>query len=179
MQKPLRCSGSGCLLDSFQLANGATRPRRVRGSRHGMGRDASCGTAVSSSPRCRPGSRLPALSRCAVDQAFSHRRMSLEKQGSTESLGSFLGLVKKGRESSSGLWECGNRGAISKGVGKRGKPVFGFPRFPSPVISAALLPSRGAAGSRMRNSQTACSWLVASAAPPQCRFRPEQYGRGP
>ena len=111
--------------------------------------------------------------------AFSHRRMSLEKQGSTESLGSFLGLVKKGRESSSGLWECGNRGAISKGVGKRGKPVFGFPRFPSPVISAALLPSRGAAGSRMRNSQTPCSWLVASAAPPQCRFRPEQYGRGP
>ena len=114
-----------------------------------------------------------------VSGAFSHRRMSLEKQGSTESLGSFLGLVKKGRESSSGLWECGNRGAISKGVGKRGKPVFGFPRFPSPVISAALLPSRGAAGSRMRNSQTACSWLVASAAPPQCRFRPEQYGRGP
>jgi hypothetical protein len=34
-------------------------------------------------------------------------------------------------QSSPGLWECGNRAlAISKGCGKRGKPVFGFPRFP-------------------------------------------------
>ena len=33
--------------------------------------------------------------------------------------------------------------AISKGGGKRGKPVFGFPRFPRPVISTAFrLPSR-------------------------------------
>jgi hypothetical protein len=40
---------------------------------------------------------------------------------------------------SSKLWECGNRKAISKGGGKDGKPAFGFPGFPPPGISTALL----------------------------------------
>jgi hypothetical protein len=38
---------------------------------------------------------------------------------------------------SSKLGECGNREAISKGSGKGGKPDFGFPGFPLPVISTA------------------------------------------
>ena len=45
----------------------------------------------------------------------------------------------------SGLWEkwesrgfCG----ISKGGGKRGKPAFGFPRFPRPAFSTAQRPPR-------------------------------------
>ena len=39
---------------------------------------------------------------------------------------------------SSGQWECGNRGAISKGGGKGGKRVFGFPGFPRTVISTDI-----------------------------------------
>ena len=35
------------------------------------------------------------------------------------------------------MWK--SRRAISKGGGKRGKPVFGFPFFPGPGISTALL----------------------------------------
>jgi hypothetical protein len=41
-------------------------------------------------------------------------------------------------QQSSELWECGNRAAISKDGGKDGKPAFGFPGFPSVVISTAL-----------------------------------------
>jgi hypothetical protein len=43
------------------------------------------------------------------------------------------------KHESSKLWECGNRKAISKGGEKDGKPAFGFPGFPPPVISTALL----------------------------------------
>jgi hypothetical protein len=38
---------------------------------------------------------------------------------------------------SSKLGECGNGEAISKGSGKGGKPDFGFPGFPLPVIATA------------------------------------------
>ena len=70
--------------------------------------------------------------------AFSHRRMSL-KRGKVEEkvLGLLSGLILE-RKPDSARWECGNRGAISKGGGKRGKPGFGFPRFPRPGISTAL-----------------------------------------
>jgi hypothetical protein len=75
--------------------------------------------------------------------------MSLNGMGAVAAPGLLSGNgFWKGRESSSGLWECGNRAAISKGVGKRGKPAFGFPRFPSPVISTALLLHFNAAFSR-------------------------------
>jgi hypothetical protein len=36
------------------------------------------------------------------------------------------------------LWECGNRGAISRGGGKDGKPGVGFPGFPRTGISTGL-----------------------------------------
>ena len=71
-----------------------------------------------------------------LDGAFSHRRMSLKTGvGAFCVAGApfwFFGFDLGTGESSSELWECGNRGAISKGGGKRGKPGFGFPRFPPP-----------------------------------------------
>ena len=74
--------------------------------------------------------------------AFSHRRMSLKTGvGAFCVAGApfwFFGFDLGTGESSSELWECGNRGAISKGGGKRGKPGFGFPRFPPSGISTTL-----------------------------------------
>ena len=78
----------------------------------------------------------------ALRRAFSHRRMSLKTGvGAFCVAGApfwFFGFDLGTGESSSELWECGNRGAISKGGGKRGKPGFGFPRFPPPGISTTL-----------------------------------------
>ena len=78
----------------------------------------------------------------SAEPAFSHRRMSLKTGvGAFCVAGApfwFFGFDLGTGESSSELWECGNRGAISKGGGKRGKPGFGFPRFPPSGISTTL-----------------------------------------
>ena len=66
-----------------------------------------------------------------------------------------------------------------RAVGNEGKPGFGFPRFPSPVISTALFLLFSTACSRNGNWQTASAWLAASGGPPPCRFRPGQCGPEP
>src|ERR1017187_2994573 len=55
----------------------------------------------------------------------------------SDPLRAFFVSIRK-RKSSSGRWECGNRAAISKGGGRRGKPAVGFPRRPRPGISTAI-----------------------------------------
>ena len=90
----------------------------------------------------RGGSDFTASLVGAALGAFSHRRMSLKTGvGAFCVAGApfwFFGFDLGTGESSSELWECGNRGAISKGGGKRGKPGFGFPRFPPSGISTTL-----------------------------------------
>lgn len=54
------------------------------------------------------------------------------RESGKPAIGFPLSLAPPGRR------ECGNRGAISKGGGKGGKPVFGFPDFPRTVISTAF-----------------------------------------
>ena len=90
-----------------------------------------------------------------------HRRMSL-KTG----VGAFCVAFGNGRivVGVVGMWECG---AISKGGGKRGKPGFGFPRFPPSGISTTLFLPAWRLGGREAGKH---AWLVASGAPPQCRF---------
>src|SRR5690348_9304613 len=63
------------------------------------------------------------------------------------------------------LRECGNRVAISKGCGRGGKPGFGFPRRPQPVISAAVFMR----SSSVESWRRAFVWLLAYGARHWCR----------
>ena len=91
--------------------------------------------------------------------AFSHRRMSLKTGvGAFCVAGApfwFFGFDLGRGESSSGLWECGNRGAISKGGGKRRETWFWFSSFstarhfhsPLPAVQHGVFADRKLANS--------------------------------
>ena len=91
--------------------------------------------------------------------AFSHRRMSLKTGvGAFCVAGApfwFFGFDLGTGESSSGLWDCGNRGAISKGGGKRRETWFWFSSFsiarhfhsPLPAVQHGVFAERKLANS--------------------------------
>src|ERR1700736_7066473 len=66
------------------------------------------------------------------------------------------------------MWE--SRSAISKAVGNDGKPAFGFPRFPWPVISTALCCSYFMRFYSDRSWQTAFVFPAAFSALQPCRW---------
>ena len=92
-------------------------------------------------------------------RAFSHRRMSLKTGvGAFCVAGApfwFFGFDLGTGESSSGLWDCGNRGAISKGGGKRRETWFWFSSFsiarhfhsPLPAVQHGVFAERKLANS--------------------------------
>src|SRR5208282_2275494 len=75
----------------------------------------------------------------------------------------FLRLRERIHRRGGGNVEIAN--AISKGCGKRGKPLSGFPRFPQPVISTAFPCGVRHAEPPDKSSETTRAWLVACYGP--------------
>ena len=149
-------------------AQGATYRRLYRGQCRG------CGELVLSRTRAwrrqdhpsgphRRTSRRSRFLRASRPEpgtpAFSHRRMSLKTGvGAFCVAGApfwFFGFDLGTGESSSGLWDCGNRGAISKGGGKRRETWFWFSSFsiarhfhsPLPAVQHGVFAERKLANS--------------------------------
>src|SRR5450755_2501327 len=72
-----------------------------------------------------------------------------------------------------GMWESQQR--FPRAVGNEGKPGFGFPRFPPPVISIALRFLKRSAWAA--NGRIVCVWRPASRPPPECRISHWQFER--
>src|ERR1700676_2974595 len=71
------------------------------------------------------------------------------------------------------MWESQQR--FPRAVGNEGKPGFGFPRFPPPVISITLrFLKRSACGA---NGRIVCVWRPASRLRLECRISRWQFER--
>ena len=115
--------------------------------------------AMASGPFPNLGVWVEKRARTSHARAFSHRRMSLKTGvGAFCVAGApfwFFGFDLGTGESSSGLWDCGNRGAISKGGGKRRETWFWFSSFsiarhfhsPLPAVQHGVFAERKLANS--------------------------------